>query len=81
MDTHKFMQMCEDKLQKVVPLGAKIWLVWVTKAAQNNKAVYADSITPFLYEVTHNGDTGEVYFVTYQQVKKETLKVTEGGLV
>lgn len=75
MDTHKFMHICENKLQEVVPLGAKMWLVWVTKAAGNNKAVYADSETDLMYEFTHNGEKGEIYFVQYIQVSKEVVQL------
>lgn len=54
---------------------SEVYVVWSTKVLQNSKALLS---TPLLdgmyYEVTYNGDKGEIYFDAYK--KFENIKYT-----
>lgn len=50
-----------------------VYVVWLVKALQNNKALLSTTVSDGrYYEVTHNGDKDEVYVDTY--VKEENKK-------
>ena len=53
-----------------------VYVVWVCKALQNNKALLATTKPDNMYfEVTYNGDKGEIYLDAYSKVENKAVKV------
>lgn len=53
-----------------------VYVVWVCKALQNNKALLATTRPDDMYfEVTYNGDKGEIYLDAYSKVENKAIKV------
>ena len=53
-----------------------VYIVWVCKALQNNKALLATNKPDNMYfEVTYNGDKGEIYLDAYSKVDNKAIKV------
>ncbi|MEG0078207.1 DUF6275 family protein [Enterococcus sp.] len=86
MDNELFIVKCKeivrDKIGEAIadPSGAvphfDVFIVWSCKTLQNNKAILSASIKGApLYEVTHNGDKGEIYVDTYTKESNECIKV------
>lgn len=45
-----------------------VYIVWSCKTLQNNKAMVSTNLSDGMYyEVTHNGDTGEIYLDAYKK--------------
>lgn len=54
-----------DKIQ-IGPVD--VYIVWMCKTLQNNKALVSTSLPDGMYyEITRNGDTGEVYLDAYKK--------------
>lgn len=86
MDSQKFLDKCKEIVRRRIeeaiadPSGAvphfDVFIVWSCKTLQNNKAILSASIKGApLYEVTHNGDKGEIYVDTYTKESNECIKV------
>ncbi|KAF1291054.1 DUF6275 family protein [Candidatus Enterococcus leclercqii] len=86
MDNELFIAKCKgivrNKIEEAIadPSGAvphfDVFIVWSCKTLQNNKAILSASIKGApLYEVTHNGDKGEIYVDTYTKESNECIKV------
>lgn len=88
MDNNRFIERCKaiivEKENKKVhgPLKDNflasvddVFVVWSCKTLQNNKAILS---LPYkgapLYELTHNGDKGEIYVDTYQKESNECVE-------
>lgn len=55
-----------------------VYVVWVCKTLQNNKALLATSKPDNMYfEVTYNGDKGEIYLDAYSKIENRAIKVQE----
>lgn len=55
-----------------------VYVVWVCKTLQNNKALLATTKLDNMYfEVTYNGDKGEMYLDAYNKVENRAIKVQE----
>ncbi|MBP0983107.1 MAG: hypothetical protein J6A19_05210 [Oscillospiraceae bacterium] len=55
-----------------------VYVVWVCKTLQNNKALLATTKLDNMYfEVTYNGDKGEMYLDAYSKVENMAIKVQE----
>lgn len=45
-----------------------VFIVWACKTLQNNKALVSTTVSDGMYyEITHNGDKGEVYMDVYKK--------------
>lgn len=56
----------------------KIYLVWMCKALQNNKALFSTSLQDGrYYECTYNGDKKELYVDVYVKFENVCVKVGE----
>lgn len=79
MDNGKFIQMCKafvvdyfnnraDKTDSFVMTKDDVYVVWLGKALQNNKALLSTTVTDGMYyEITYNGDKDEYYFDAYKK--------------
>ena len=79
MDNGKFIQMCKafvvdyfnnraDKTDSVVMTKDDVYVVWLSKALQNNKALLSTNCSDGMYyEITYNGDKDEYYFDVYKK--------------
>lgn len=86
MDNEKFLNRCKVIVQQRIEnqfcdnSGAcpefRVFVVWSCKTLQNNKAILSATIKGApLYEITHNGDKGELYVDTYNKQSNECIKV------
>lgn len=52
-----------------------VYVVWLCKILKNNKALLSTTVEDGMYyEVTYNGDTGEIYLVAYKNWDTVTIK-------
>lgn len=64
--------------QEAMVATSDVYVVWICKTLQNNKALLATNHPDSLYfEVTYNGDKDEIYFDAYR--KAENHKCVRGG--
>jgi hypothetical protein len=55
-----------------------VYVVWSCKTLQNNKAMVSTNLPDGMYyEVTHNGDTGEIYLDAYKKFENVGKTVSE----
>ena len=55
---------------------AEVYVVWQCKTIQNNKALlYAPALHRTYFEITYNGDKGELYMDVYHKVYKRTIVI------
>lgn len=53
-----------------------VYIVWLSKTLQNNKALLSTTLPDEMYyEVTHNGDKGEIYLDAYKKVQNLVYEV------
>lgn len=58
------------------PQSYDVYVVWVCKTLQNNKALLSTTLPDGIYfEVTYNGDKKELYFDAYQKLENRCIKV------
>lgn len=48
-----------------------IFVVWYCKQLQNHKALLGTICNNHYYEITYNGDTGEIYFDKYNKLENK----------
>lgn len=77
-----------DKCKKLVKEFAKnhldksdgeikfdVYVVWLTKALQNNKALLSTTLHDGMYyEITYNGDKHEFYLDAYKKFENKCIK-------
>lgn len=52
------------------------YIVWSVKVLQNNKALVSTTVSDGMYyEVTYNGDKGEVYLDAYKKWENQTINL------
>ena len=79
MDNQKFVQFCKDtvvayfnehadKTDGFVLTADDVFVVWLCKTLQNNKALVSTTVPDgAYYEITHNGDKSETYVDVYKK--------------
>ena len=87
MGNEKFEALCKsavvdyfnahvDKTENKQITENDVYIVWMCKALQNNKALVSTNVSDGqYYEITHNGDKGETYVDVYK--KWENFVVVE----
>lgn len=57
---------------------SNVYVVWLCKVLQNNKALLSTTVEDGMYyEVTYNGDKGEMYLDAYEKRENVCFKVWE----
>ena len=79
MDNGKFIDSCKefvvdyfngkaDKTDAVAITKDDVYVVWLSKVLQNNKALLSTTVSDGMYyEITYNGDKDEYYFDAYKK--------------
>ena len=90
MDNKRFEQLCKnavytyvmdhmDKRDNVKFTQDDIYVVWMCKILQNNKALISTTIHDGMYYVcTYNGDKNELYLDAYKKFENRKLDVITG---
>ena len=53
-----------------------VYIVWACKTLQNNKALASTTVPDGMYyEITHNGDKGEIYIDAYKKWHNFTVVI------
>lgn len=89
MDNRQFEQLCKNTVYTYVMEnihaidGAKItqddiYIVWMCKTLQNNKALLSTTIHDWMYyECTYNGDRNELYLDAYKKIENQKFDVVK----
>lgn len=87
MDNEKFINICKEQICEYVnehldKTGNKqitqddIYVVWLCKTLQNNKALLSTTLFDGMYyECTYNGDKNELYFDAYKKWENKCMEV------
>ena len=80
----KVVQYCNDHLDKsdhVTISEEDVFVVWVCKTLQNNKALLSTTLEDGMYyELTYNGDRQELYFDAYKKWQNIKFSALYGTL-
>lgn len=81
MDNEKFKKICKREINKYYnnELEEKdIYVVWLVKVLQNNKALLSTNVEDKkYYEITYNGDEKELYVDAYKKEENKLVKVED----
>lgn len=82
MGTDEFLKIAKGAVRRYTnehledPQDFDIYVVWVCKTLQNNKALLSTTLPDGMYfEVTYNGDKKELYFDAYKKEKNVCIKL------
>ena len=65
-----------DKTDKVQITEDNVFIVWMCKTLQNNKAIVSTTVSDgMLYELTYNGDKRELYLDAYKKWENKCIKL------
>jgi len=65
-----------DKSDSVKISENEVYVVWSCKALQNNKALLSTTLHDGMYyELTYNGDKGELYVDAYKKFENRCIKI------
>jgi hypothetical protein len=85
MEQDKFIKICikeivkyfneeMDKSDNYKLTEKDVYVVWCCKTLQNNKALLSTTVSDGMYyEITYNGDKGEIYFDAYKKWKNKKI--------
>lgn len=86
MGNNEFLQKCKkivvkyfndhaDKTDRKQITEDDVYVVWSCKVLQNNKALVSTNVSDGMYyEITHNGDKGEIYVDAYKKWENFVVK-------
>lgn len=86
MDNKKFEKHCKevvvkyfnehvDNTDKTAISEDDVYIVWLCKTLQNNKALVSTTVSDGMYyEITHNGDKHETYIDAYKKWENFCVK-------
>ena len=64
-----------DKTDKKQITKDDVFIVWICKTLQNNKALVSTTVSDGMYyEITHNGDKNETYVDAYKKWENFVVK-------
>lgn len=87
MDNEKFINICKEQICEYVNehldktdnkqiTHDDIYVVWLCKTLQNNKALLSTTLFDGMYyECTYNGDKNELYFDAYKKWENKCMEV------
>lgn len=65
-----------DKTDKFQITEDNVFIVWMCKTLQNNKAIASTTVSDgMLYELTYNGDKRELYLDAYKKWENKCIKL------
>ena len=81
MGSKEFQELAMNAVFRVNPniVISEMYVVWMVKVLQNNKALIGAVSTCNYYEVTYNGDKDEIYVDEYDKISNTCLKA-DGAL-
>lgn len=86
MNSENFEKLCKeivvdyfnsnaDKTDNTYITKEDVFIVWMCKTLQNNKALVSTTVSDGMYyEITHNGDKEETYVDVYKKWKNFVVK-------
>ena len=89
MDTDKFVKLCRKAIKQWYKENTDvtdnfemnendIYVVWCCKTLQNSKGMFSTpNIDGMYFEMTYNGDKGEIYFDAYKKWQNKAIKVED----
>ncbi len=79
MDSRQFEELAKKAVNQVSPNIAisEMFIVWMCKTLQNNKALIGVPHSDHYYEVTYNGDKHELYVDEYIKNTNTCLNVND----
>lgn len=84
MGNDDFLKLAAEEVRRYTnehleePQGYDVYVVWVCKTLQNNKALLSTTLADGMYfEVTYNGDKKELYFDAYHKLENRCIKTEE----
>lgn len=84
MGEQRFVSLCKREVVEYVNQTYRdititeddVYVVWLCKILQNNKALLSTTVEDGMYyELTYNGDKGELYVDAYKKVNNYTVIV------
>lgn len=81
MDNAVFVSICTNLVAEKEGISTEeVYVVWLTKVLQNNKALLSTTVpNGMYYELTFNGSKDELYFDAYK--KESNIKIDLGGKI
>lgn len=68
--TNRYLKLHPDRIDP-----EEVYVVWMSKTLQNSKLLMGTPNTDGLYyELTYNGDKGEIYFDAYKKIENRVVK-------
>lgn len=87
MDNGRFIELAKEAVARYFNNGLitgediltkDVYVVWLAKTLQNNKALLSTNIPDGrYYEVTYNGDKSEMYLDSYVKEHNEAIHLTD----
>ena len=89
MNTKKFIDLCKKKVAEYTNAHMDktdgnqittddVYVVWFCKTLQNNKALLSTTVSDGMYyELTYNGDKGELYMDAYKKFQNVCFDLTD----
>lgn len=70
----------KDKTENILISKDDVYVVWYCKTLQNHKALLSTKVPDGMYyELTYNGDKGELYLDAYKKWENVCIIVKKGG--
>ena len=89
MGNDKFLEICKkivrdytnehlDKTDNKKITIDDVFVVWICKTLQNNKALLSTTLFDGMYyEITYNGDKKEIYLDAYKKFENRAIKIED----
>lgn len=84
MGNDEFLKIAVEEVRRYTnehledPHDFNIYVVWVCKTLQNNKALLSTTLADGMYfEATYNGNKKELYFDAYHKLENRCIKVED----
>ncbi len=87
MDSGKFIELCKQEVRKYANdhldktddkqiTDQDVYVVWLSKALQNSKALLSTTLHDGMYyEITYNGNKNELYLDAYKKFENKCIKL------
>lgn len=87
MDSAKYIELCKQEVRKYANdhldktdnkqiTDEDVYVVWLSKALQNSKALLSTTLHDGMYyEITYNGNKNELYLDAYKKFENKCIKL------